>query len=201
MVKIPGPYVWIDCEMTGLNPFKDRIIEICCILTDGKLNKLEPEGFEAVIHQPKEVMDAMGEWCTEHHGRSGLTQRVLESTQSLEDVNNSLMAYLKKYIDKPGTAVLAGNSIHQDRMFLLREFPQLIEYLHYRQVDVSSIKEVGERHNPGLIKKKPSKKGSHTARADVEESIEELRWYYNNYLISPAGSQSAPAPTPAKRKK
>lgn len=189
--KLPGPYVWIDCEMTGLNPFKDTILEICCILTDGKLNKLEPEGFEAVIHKPQEVMDNMGEWCTEHHGRSGLTKRVLESKNSLEEVNNSLMAYLKKYIDEPGTAVLAGNSIHQDRMFLLREFPQLIEFLHYRQVDVSSIKEVGERHNPRLIKKRPSKKTLHTARADVEESIEELRWYYNNYLVNPVEPSSS----------
>lgn len=98
------------------------------------------------------------------------------------------MSYLKKHIGKEKVGVLAGNSIHQDRFFMVREFPNVIDYLHYRQVDVSTIKEIGKRHNPRLMMNLPAKKGNHTARSDIEESIAELKWYYDNYLKGPVSS-------------
>lgn len=103
----------------------------------------------------------------------------------MEEVQESLLRYLKEHIGRPNRGVLAGNSIHVDRVFLIREFPKVIDYLFYRQIDVSSIKEVGKRHNPKLMMKIPSKKCQHTAKADILESIAELKWYYNNYLIPP----------------
>ncbi|ANB12955.1 Rex2p [Sugiyamaella lignohabitans] len=131
-------------------------------------------------------MDKMNDWCIEHHGKSGLTNRVLESSKTLEEVENELLEYIKTYVKAPGKGVLAGNSIHQDRMFLRREFPKFIDYLHYRQVDVSTIKEVGYRHNPDLMAQLPQKRYGHTARSDIEDSIAELKWYYENYLIPPS---------------
>ncbi|CAN6663903.1 oligoribonuclease, mitochondrial [Trichomonascus vanleenenianus] len=182
-----GPLVWIDCEMTGLDHQKDHIIEICCLLTNDRLELVEEKGYEAVIHYPKEVMDSMNEWCIDHHGKSGLTQKVLDSKKTLSEVQQELLDYIRKYSIK-GTGILAGNSIHQDRIFLLKEFPDVVDYLHYRQVDVSTIKEVGKRHNPNLMKSLPRKTNQHTARADILESIEELKWYTQNYLKGPESS-------------
>lgn len=179
--------------MTGLNSFNDHIIEICVILTDKDLNIIEEKGFEDVIHYPKEVMDKMDTWCTQHHGDSGLTKKVIESTNKLEDVEDRLLRYLKEHIGRERRGVLAGNSIHQDRLFLVREFPKVIQYLHYRQVDVSSIKEVGMRHNPKLMMQIPPKTAQHTARADILESIAELKWYYDNYLIPPNAEPPKPS--------
>lgn len=117
--------------------------------------------------------------------KSGLTEKVLKSTNTLASVEESFLAYLEKHVGKKGAGVLAGNSVHQDRYFMLREFPKVIDYLHYRQIDVSSIKEVGKRHNPRLMMDLPLKKQTHTARSDIEESIAELKWYYQNYLVEP----------------
>lgn len=180
-----APLVWVDCEMTGLDSQTDNIIEICCLITDGNLDLIEPEGFEAVIHYPQERMDKMNEWCVQHHGDSGLTAKVIDSTNTLENVESRLLDYIKKHVPKPRTGLLAGNSIHQDRIFMVREFPKVIEYLNYRQIDVSSFKEVAKRVNPRLLMGLPEKKYNHTARADIEESIKELKWYYNNFLIRP----------------
>lgn len=172
--------------MTGLDSFNDHIIEICCILTDGNLNIIEEKGFEEIIHYPKEVMENMNEWCIKQHGKSGLTQKVLESTNTLEGVEERLLKYLREHIGRERRGILAGNSIHQDRLFMVREFPKVIEYLHYRQVDVSTIKEVGYRHNPKLMMKVPPKSMQHTAKADILESIAELKWFYDHYLIPPS---------------
>ncbi|CDO56863.1 hypothetical protein DV495_000982 [Geotrichum candidum] len=180
-----APLVWVDCEMTGLDSQKDNIIEICCLITDGNLDLIEPEGFEAVIHYPQERMDDMNEWCVQHHGDSGLTAKVVNSTNTLEDVEARLLEYIKKYVPKPRTGLLAGNSIHQDRIFMVREFPKVIEYLNYRQIDVSSFKEIAKRVNPRLLMGLPEKKYDHTARADIEESIKELKWYYENFFVLP----------------
>lgn len=177
------PIVWIDCEMTGLDVFNDHIIEICCIITDGDLNIID-EGYESVIHYDKEVMDTMNEWCVEHHGDSGLTKKVIESEKTLETVERELLEYLERFTVK-GSAVLGGNTVHMDRAFMMREMPKALEHLHYRIIDVSSITEFGKRHNFNLIKKCPKKKEAHTARADILESIAQLKWYRDNYFVQP----------------
>lgn len=187
-------------QMTGLDVFKDHIIEICAIVTDGDLNLVD-EGYESVIHYGQSEMDKMNEWCIEHHGQvctyigrssrsttniyqSGLTKKVVESNKTLDQVQQEILEYLKRFANK-GKAVLAGNSVHMDRAFMMRELPTVLEHLHYRIIDVSSIYEFGQRHNPELIKKIPKKREAHTAKADILESIAQLKWYRDNYLISP----------------
>lgn len=123
--------------------------------------------------------------------KSGLTKKVLESTNSLEQVNKDLLAYVKKHVPEARTGILAGNSVHQDKMFLCREFPELVDYLNYRIVDVSTIKEVGYRHNPNLMAMVPKKTFAHTARSDILESIQELKWYYEHYFVKPDNSNVA----------
>ncbi|KAG5366169.1 Oligoribonuclease [Yarrowia sp. B02] len=175
------PLVWIDCEMTGLDQKNDVIMEIGCLITNNRLEVIDNEGYEAVIHCPKEKLDAMDSWCVRHHGASGLTKRCLESSNTMAQVEAELLAYLKRHV-RPQKGILAGNCIHQDRNFLAKDMPKVHDYLHYRIIDVSSIKEVMKRHNPRLIKQMPYKQVKHTARSDVEESIWELKWYYDNYL-------------------
>lgn len=180
---ISKPLVWIDCEMTGLNVYEDNIIEICCIITDGQLNTIDPEGYESTVFVPKRVLDGMGEWCVHQHGSSGLTARVLANPQqTLSKVQQELLAYIQSYIPEPRTALMAGNTIYMDRVFMMREFPQVVEHLHYRLVDVSSIMEVCKRHNPQLADLCPRKQSKHTARSDILESISQLKWYMENYL-------------------
>ena len=175
------PLVWIDCEMTGLDQKKDVIMEICCLITNGNLEVIDKTGYESVVHCPKSVLDSMDPWCVRHHGASGLTKRCLESPKTMEQVESELLEYLKRHV-RPQKGILAGNCIHQDRNFLAKDMPLVHDYLHYRIVDVSSIKEVMKRHNPRMIKQMPYKQIRHTARSDVEESIWELNWYYKNYL-------------------
>lgn len=170
--------------MTGLDHTSDSIIEISCFLTDNKLDLLDPEGFSRVIHCPKEKLDQMDEWCTKTHTNSGLIDKVLASHHTAESVQEELLKYIKAHAG-PKKGILAGNSVHVDRLFLMREFPEVSDYLHYRIVDVSSLKEIGIRHNPQLISQLPPKKMKHTAKEDILESIEELRWYYSNYLVQP----------------
>ncbi|KAH3903041.1 related to Oligoribonuclease, mitochondrial [Saccharomycodes ludwigii] len=180
--KLFKPIVWIDCEMTGLNHIDDHIIEICCIITDGNLNVVDPKGYESVIHYSKEILDNMNEWCVEHHGSSGLTEKVLTSDKTREQVEDELLSYIKSYIPDERKAVLAGNSIHMDRLFMLKEFPKVIEHLFYRLIDVSTIMEVCYRHNPELQYVAPRKVTAHTARSDILESIAQLKWYEEHYL-------------------
>ncbi|KAJ1728824.1 rna exonuclease [Coemansia biformis] len=163
-----APMVWIDCEMTGLDYQHDTIIEIACIITDGDLNILET-GKDIVIHQSKAVMDGMNDWCKEHHGRSGLTQSVLASTVTMAEAEASVLALVKRHCSRPRTAVLAGNSVHADRAFLTRLMPELTEFLHYRIIDVSSVKELARRWS------RPA------ALDDIVDSIEELRHYKDRF--------------------
>lgn len=164
--------------MTGLNPDSDSIIEIFCLATDSQLNLLDESGWGTVIHQPKERMDAMDEWCTRVHGKSGLTAAVLESTVTPEQAAGELLAYVKKWAPKPRTALLAGNSVHADLGFLRKEpYKKVIDHLHYRILDVSSIKEATRSWRPDLASKAPVKKGLHKARDDIIESIDEARYY------------------------
>ncbi|KAJ2629072.1 hypothetical protein H4R22_003537 [Coemansia sp. RSA 1290] len=179
-----APLVWIDCEMTGLDPLHDTIIEIACVVTDGNLNVLE-QGENIVIHQPAAVMDAMGEWCRHHHRESGLTQSVLESKTTMADAEAAVLALVKRHCRDPRTAVLAGNSVHADRTFLSRYMPELTAFLHYRIVDVSSIKELARRWNPQVLAQVPPKQEKHRALDDILESIAELR-FYKQHLFAPS---------------
>ncbi|KAI8991752.1 ribonuclease H-like domain-containing protein [Mycotypha africana] len=177
---IKNPLVWVDCEMTGLDLTKDHLIEIAVLITDGDLN-IVAKGPEIVIHQPKEVMDDMNEWCIEHHGKSGLTKQVLESKISAQEAEKQVYDFLKKHVPA-GVAPLAGNSVHADKQFLLKEMPSVVEHLHYRIVDVSTIKELSKRWYPDIAAS-VVKKGGHRALDDIVESIEELKYYRENVFI------------------
>ena len=167
--------VWVDLEMTGLNIDTDHIIEMACIITDKNLNVLAI-GPEIVIHQSESVMKDMDVWCTEQHGKSGLTKQVIESDISLQQAESIMLAFVEKNTRK-GHCPLAGNSVHADKKFLDKHMPSFINHLHYRIVDVSSIKELCRRWYPCEYARSPSKKGNHRALDDIQESINELKFY------------------------
>jgi oligoribonuclease len=181
--------VWIDMEMTGLDPEKERIIEIATILTDGQLTEIAA-GPELVIHQADEVLAAMDDWNKTHHKASGLVERVKTSTVTDGDAEAQTLAFLNAHIPAKDRPVLAGNSIHQDRRFIRRYMPHLDARLHYRMVDVSTIKELARRWFPQVIAKQPLKKDTHRALDDIRESIDELRFYRAHVFLQP------PPPTP-----
>lgn len=170
-----APLVWMDLEMTGLDPDKDRIIEIAALVTDSDL-EIVAEGPNLVIHQGDELLAAMDEWNTKHHGESGLTERVRLSTMSEKEAEAQILAFLEEHCE-PGQSPLCGNSIHQDRRFLCRYMPKLDAFLHYRLVDVSTVKELCRRWAPEGYAKRPTKHGNHRAMDDIRESVEELRFY------------------------
>jgi len=172
--------VWMDLEMTGLTPLQDKILEIATVITDTDLNIVE-QGPELVIYQSEEVLADMNDWCKEHHGQSGLVEKVRKSTISENEAEQQTLEFLKKYI-KEDQAPLCGNSIHQDRNFLAKHMKQLDSYLHYRNIDVSSIKELTFRWYPDLPKFK--KENKHTALEDVLESIKELNYYREKVFIT-----------------
>lgn len=175
------PIVWIDCEMTGLDHMNDSIIEICCLITDKDLKLIDEVGYESVIHQDKKVMDSMSEWCVLHHGQSGLTEKVIKSNKTMFEVESELLAYLQKYMNR-GVGILAGNSVHMDRLFMLKDMPRVVDWLTYRIIDVSSVMEIAKRFHPLVANSRPKKKGAHTARADILESIEDLAYYRGVYF-------------------
>lgn len=166
--------IWIDLEMTGLEPDSDTIIEIATIVTDKDLNVLG-KGPNLAIHHDKSVMDAMDEWCTTHHGQSGLTDRVLNSKISMVEAEAQTIEFLKQFVPA-GKSPICGNSVGQDRRFLYRYMPELEAYFHYRYLDVSTIKELAKRWKPEALNGF-EKKGSHFALDDIIESIEELKHY------------------------
>jgi oligoribonuclease len=184
--------VWLDMEMTGLDPERERIIEIATILTDGQLTEIAI-GPELVLHQPDEILAAMDDWNTKHHGASGLTERVRQSEITDGDAEARTIAFIDAHVSPRDRPVLAGNSIHQDRRFIRRYMPALEKRLHYRMVDVSTIKELARRWYPQVIARQPSKKDTHRALDDIRESIEELRFYRGHVFVAPP----APAPAPA----
>jgi oligoribonuclease (3'-5' exoribonuclease) len=167
--------------MTGLNPKIDSILSIACFVTDSKLNLLESSGFEAVVHHSQARLDAMGDWCITTHSASGLSRAVVESKTSAEEAASKLLAYVERLVPEKGKALLAGNSVHADKMFLMEEpWAGVLGYLHYRILDVSAIKEGVRRWcRDDVLKGFPEdlKKGKHEAKTDILESIGEARYY------------------------
>lgn len=171
--------VWIDLEMTGLDPEKERIIEMATIITDSELN-LVAEGPVVAINQPDSLLEAMDEWCTKTHGESGLTKRVQESNVTAAEAEQQTIAFLKEYMEK-GKSPLCGNSIGQDRRFLVKYMPELEDFFHYRNLDVSTVKELARRWRPDVLDG-VKKKGSHLALDDIRDSINELRHYREHFF-------------------
>uniref|UniRef100_UPI00398F2529 small fragment nuclease n=1 Tax=Pristiophorus japonicus TaxID=55135 RepID=UPI00398F2529 len=167
--------VWVDLEMTGLDIEKDKIIEMACIITDSDLNILA-EGPHLIVNQPNELLDGMSDWCTEHHGKSGLTQAVRDSKISLQQAEYEFLSFVRQHTP-PGLCPLAGNSVHADKKFLDKYMPQFMKHLHYRIIDVSTIKELCRRWYPDEYEDAPKKKASHRALDDIHESIKELQFY------------------------
>jgi oligoribonuclease len=185
--------VWLDMEMTGLDPARERIIEIATILTDGQLTEIAV-GPELVIHQADEILAAMDAWNTQHHGASGLTHRVRESAITDSDAEAQTIAFINAHVSAKERPVLAGNSIHQDRRFIRRYMPLLEQRLHYRMVDVSTIKELARRWYPQIVGKQPAKRDTHRALDDIRDSIAELRFYRSQVftpIAHPAGGLSS----------
>ena len=171
--------VWIDLEMTGLDPDRERIIEIASIVTDADLNVIA-EGPVIAVHQPDSVLDAMDEWCTRTHGASGLVQRVRESRLDEAAAERETLAFLRRHV-APRQSPLCGNSIGQDRRFLVKYMPELEAFFHYRNLDVSTVKELARRWRPDVLAG-VQKKGSHLALDDIRDSIAELRHYREHFF-------------------
>jgi oligoribonuclease len=178
--------VWVDMEMSGLFPETDRILEIAMIVTDGDLN-IVAEGPVLVVHQEDAVLDRMDAWNKGTHGKSGLIDKVKASTLSEADVEAECLAFLKQHV-KSSISPMCGNTIHQDRRFMNRYMPKLEAYFHYRNIDVSTIKELCKRWQPEIAKGF-SKQQAHTALADIIESVEELRYYREKLFIPTVGDE------------
>lgn len=175
--------VWMDLEMTGLDPNVDTILEIATLITDAELNVIA-EGPNLAVHQPDSVLEGMNEWCRQHHGDSGLTERVRKSTVSMADAEAQTLEFIRQHVPEQKSP-LCGNSIHQDRRFLVCYMPKIENYVHYRNIDVSTIKELANRWYPKLPIQ--VKQGEHLALADIHESIRELK-YYRQKLFLPTDS-------------
>lgn len=178
----PDNLIWIDLEMTGLDPDTDRVIEIATIVTDSDLRILQ-EGPVVAIHQPDEVLDAMDEWNTTHHNRSGLVQRVKDSTYDTTDAEQFTIDFLAQWVEA-GVSPMCGNSICQDRRFMARHMPRLESYFHYRNLDVSSVKELARRWAPDVLAG-VKKEGRHLALSDIRDSINELQHYREYFFRRP----------------
>ncbi|HBP5456407.1 TPA: oligoribonuclease [Pseudomonas aeruginosa] len=175
----PQNLIWIDLEMTGLDPDRDVIIEMATIVTDSDLNTLA-EGPVIAIHQPEEILAGMDEWNTRQHGQSGLTQRVRESTVSMAEAEAQTLTFLEQWVPKRSSPI-CGNSICQDRRFLYRHMPRLEGYFHYRNLDVSTLKELAARWAP-QVRESFKKGNTHLALDDIRESIAELRHYRDHFI-------------------
>jgi oligoribonuclease len=184
--------VWIDCEMTGLDLGRDALIEIAALVTDGDLRVLG-EGVDLVIHAEEPLLAGMPDVVRDMHARSGLTEEVRRSSVTLREAEERVLAYIREHVPDPRTAPLAGNSIATDRGFLTRDMPELDAHLHYRMVDVSSIKELCRRGFHRVFYAKPEKGLAHRALADIRESIRELDYYRRTLFVAPPGPTSEEA--------
>jgi len=176
--------VWVDLEMTGLDVETDVIVEIACIVTDSSLAALD-DGIELIVHADADALARMGDFVREMHTKSGLLPKIETSPIDVGAAQLATLEYVKQHVPKPSVAPLCGNSIGTDRRFLARYMTELDDYLHYRSVDVSSLKELCRRWYPAIYKKRPGKAEHHRALDDIRESIEELRFYRDNLLIKP----------------
>ena len=183
------PIVWIDCEMTGLDLTKDALIEIAVIITDSELHALD-QGLDVIIAPPPESLVDMNEIVSVMHTTSGLLESLAQGT-TLADAQEQVLTYIKRFVPDPGKTPLAGNSVGTDRSFLERDMPDLTAHLHYRIIDVSSIKELARRWYPRAYYNSPTKNGGHRALADIQESIDELRYYRAVLFPDPPGPDSA----------
>jgi|UniRef100_UPI004048D6A7 oligoribonuclease len=180
--------VWVDCEMTGLDVAIDEICEIAVIVTDQELNEVDP-GLQIVVKPGRKALKNMGEFVTNMHTESGLIEEIPNGV-SISKAETQVLEYIKQWIPEERSAPLAGNSIGTDRMFLNRQMPILDSFLHYRNIDVSSIKELTRRWYPRVYFQMPKKTGNHRALADIKESIRELRYYRQTVLVAAPGPDS-----------
>jgi oligoribonuclease len=183
--------VWIDCEMTGLDIERDALIEIACLVTDGELNILD-EGVDVIIKPPPEAVDQMSDVVRTMHTASGLLNELGQGV-TVDEAQDIVLSYVQMHIKEPRRVPLCGNSIATDRWFIARDMPQLDGYLHYRMVDVSSVKELARRWYPRAYFASPLKRGGHRALADITESVQELRYYREAIFVPQPGPDSATA--------
>jgi oligoribonuclease len=179
------PLVWIDLEMTGLDVERHVIVEIACIVTDSSLVAAD-DGIDIVVHQSDEALTGMDDYVRTMHTKSGLLPAIAASTVDLAAAEAAVLSYVQSYVKKAGTIPLCGNSIGMDRRFLSRYMPTLDNYLHYRSIDVSSLKELCRRWYPETYRRRPTKAEQHRALDDIRESIEELRFYRENLFMPPS---------------
>lgn len=183
--------VWIDCEMTGLVPGVDELVEIAAVVTDAELNVLG-DGVDVVIKPSQAALEQMGDFVRNMHAESGLSER-LDSGLSVAEAEQAVLDYLKQWVPEPGKAPIAGNSIGTDKLFIAAQMPALDAHLHYRVIDVSSIKELARRWYPRIYFASPEKNGGHRALADILESIDELRYYRAAMFVEQPGPDSITA--------
>jgi len=179
MAQDPNNLLWIDMEMSGLNPDGDRVLEVAIVITDAQLNTVA-EAPVKVVHQPDDVLDRMDSWNKSMHKKTGLIDKVKASKQNEAEVEAEMIAFLSQYI-AASTSPMCGNSICQDRRFLARHMPRLEAFFHYRNLDVSTLKELAKRWKPGIMAGL-TKQGKHEALADIYDSIEELKYYKERFL-------------------
>ena len=190
MSVVRDELVWIDCEMTGLDLRSDKLIEIAVLVTDAELNILG-DGIDVVIHAEEEALSSMVDVVKDMHTRSGLIEEVRASTIDLATAEETVLDYIRTHVKQAKTAPLAGNSIATDRGFIARDMPKLDDYLHYRMIDVSSIKELCRRWYPRIYFGQPEKGLAHRALADIHESIRELKYYRRTAFVPPPGPSTS----------
>ncbi|WP_375478834.1 oligoribonuclease [uncultured Jatrophihabitans sp.] len=184
--------VWIDCEMTGLDLRRDALIEVAVIVTDGDLKPLD-DGLNVIVHAADDVLDTMVPFVQEMHTRSGLTEAVRASTLTLGEAETAVLEHVRRHVPEAKSAPLCGNSIATDRGFLARDMPTLDEHLHYRMIDVSSVKELAKRWYPRVYQSQPQKGLAHRALDDIRESIHELEYYRRTLFVALPGPSSEEA--------
>jgi len=183
-LRIAAVLVWMDLEMTGLDPARNVIVEIATLVTDDDL-QIIGDGLDLVVHQPAEALAEMEDVVRQMHTSSGLIKEIEKSTVSLEDAGAQTLEFIKAHVPEPRSVPLCGNSIGTDRRFLAAYLPEIEEYLHYRSIDVSSIKELAKRWYPKVCSAAPQKNSAHRALGDIQESVAELRYYRESVFKSP----------------
>ncbi len=191
-MRVMDMLVWIDCEMTGLDLRADALIEVAVLITDADL-KVHGEGLDLLIAPSEEALDQMGDFVRQMHINSGLLAELSGATLTMREAEQQILDHIRQYVPLPRKAPLAGNTIGTDRGFLARDMPELEGYLHYRNVDVSSVKELARRWFPKAYYASPAKNGNHRALADIQESIEELRYYREAVFVPQPGPSTSQA--------